>query len=236
MPRWETGGKCTERTGVGDRWRFEVVVPGLPAYAGGGGRPRSSGTTGSAARNIAAISGGRSRLRWRAVRTTLARTCWVSAPWRVRLPPHTFADDHGGPDGLFGAPVGGVERGVPQEEEHGREFGGQVRREALGVVERRRCVDQPSEPGGESAAGRCHPVLAQCSRVAAVPQVEAGPQDRLHLAGPGTVGMSPPGAACSVGAGGSDRFGAVRRSSDTVPTRRARARRRSRSPAPWRHR
>ena len=70
-----------------------------------------------------------------------------------------------------------------------REFGGQVRREALGVVERRRCVDQPSEPGGESAAGRCHPVLAQCSRVAAVPQVEAGPQDRLHLAGPGTVGM-----------------------------------------------
>ena len=67
--------------------------------------------------------------------------------------------------------------GFPQEEEHGREFGGQVRREALGVVERRRCVDQPSEPGGESAAGRCHPVLAQCSRVAAVPQVEAGPQD-----------------------------------------------------------
>ena len=43
-----------------------------------------------------------------------------------------LADDDGGPDGLFGAPVGGVERGVPQEEEHGREFGGQVRREALG--------------------------------------------------------------------------------------------------------
>ena len=95
-----------------------------------------------------------------------------------------LADDHSGPDGLFGAPVGGVERGVPQEEEHGREFGGQVPREALGVVERRRCVDQPTEPGGESAAGRW---LAQRSRVAAVPQVEAGPQNRLHLAGPGTV-------------------------------------------------
>ena len=27
----------------------------MPAYAGGGGRPRSSGTMGSAARNIAAI-------------------------------------------------------------------------------------------------------------------------------------------------------------------------------------
>ena len=58
-----------------------------------------------------------------------------------------LADDHGGPDGLFGAPVGGVERGVPQEEEHGREFVGQVRREALGVVERRRCVDS-AERGG----------------------------------------------------------------------------------------
>ena len=113
MPRWETGRKRTERTGVGlsaksgaersavgthpvatarrgDRSRFEVVVRTLPAYAGGGGRPRSSGTTGSAARNIAVISGGRLRLRWRAVRTTLARTCWVSAPWRVRLPPHTL--------------------------------------------------------------------------------------------------------------------------------------------------
>ena len=99
-----------------------------------------------------------------------------------------LADDHGGPDGLFGAPVGGVERGVPQEEEHGRELGGQVRREALGVVQRRRGVDQPTEAGGESAAGRGHPVLAECSRVAAVAQVEAGLQDRLNLAGPGTVG------------------------------------------------
>ena len=48
---------------------------------------------------------------------------------------------------------------------------------------------QPTEPGGESAAGRGHRVLAQFSRVAAVPQVEAGPQDRLHLARPATVGM-----------------------------------------------
>ncbi len=83
----------------------------------------------------------------------------------------------------------GVERGVPQEEEHGRELGGQVRREALGVSERRRCVDQPSEAGGESAAGRGHAVLAQLSRVAAVSQVEAGLQNCLHLAGPGIVGI-----------------------------------------------
>ena len=73
-------------TGRVSRLLFGRCLP----YAAGGGRPRSSGTTGSAARNIAAISGGRSRPRWRAVRTTLARTCWVSAPWRVRLPPHTL--------------------------------------------------------------------------------------------------------------------------------------------------
>ena len=33
---------------------------------------------------------GTSRPRWRAVRTTLDSTCWVSAPRRVRLPPHTL--------------------------------------------------------------------------------------------------------------------------------------------------
>ena len=58
--------------------------------AGGGGSPKASGTTGPVARNIVVISGGRSRSRWRAVRTTLASTCWLSAPWRVRLPPQTF--------------------------------------------------------------------------------------------------------------------------------------------------
>ena len=74
-----------------DRSRVEAaVMRTLAAYAVGGGRPRSSGTAGSGARNSAATSGGRSRPRWRAVRTTLASTCWVSAPWRVRLPPHTL--------------------------------------------------------------------------------------------------------------------------------------------------
>ena len=62
-----------------------------------------------------------------------------------------------------------------------------MRREALGVGQRRRGIDQPPEPGRESAAGRGHPVLAQRSGVAAVPQVEAGPQDRRHVARPGTV-------------------------------------------------
>ena len=63
---------------------------GAAVDADGGGRPNTSGTMGSGARNIVANSAGRSTLRWRAVRTTLARTCWVSAPLRVRLPPQTL--------------------------------------------------------------------------------------------------------------------------------------------------
>ena len=186
---------------------------GGPAYASGGGSPRASGpigsgahisstapvaaraatraagTAGSAARNIVAINGGRSRSRWRAVRTTLDSTCWVSAPRRVRLPPHTLRMTTAGRMACSARQFGGVERGVPQEEEHGQEFGDQVIGETHCVFQRRRCVDQPAEPGDESAAGRRHAVLAQFSRVAAVAQVKGGPKGRLHLAGPGTVGM-----------------------------------------------
>ena len=43
-----------------------------------------------------------------------------------------FAGDDSGKDGLFGAPVGGVDRQVPQEEKHGSEFGGQMPGKALG--------------------------------------------------------------------------------------------------------
>ena len=65
-----------------------------------------------------------------------------------------LADDDGGSDGLFGAPVGGVDRRVPQEREDGGEFAGQMGGKALGVVVRRRLVDQPAEPGEQSARGR----------------------------------------------------------------------------------
>ena len=66
----------------GNRARSEAAVGASPAYAGGGGSPKASGTTGSRARNISAISGGRSRPRWRAVRTTLDSTCW-GAPGKL---------------------------------------------------------------------------------------------------------------------------------------------------------
>ena len=90
-------------------------------HACGGGRWSASGTTGSVARSIVAISGGRSRCRWEAVRTTLASTCWVSAPWRVRLPPQTFRMTTAGRMACSARPVGRVDRRVPQEGEHGRD-------------------------------------------------------------------------------------------------------------------
>ena len=80
--------------------------------------------------------------------------------------------------------------GSHKEEEHRGEFVGQVLGEALGGGQRRRSVDQPAEPGGESAAGRRQTVPADFARVRAVPQGETVLQDRLHLACPGTVGMS----------------------------------------------
>ena len=100
-----------------------------------------------------------------------------------------LTDNDGGTDGLFGAPVGGVDRQVPQEEKHRSEFGGQVPGKALGVVQRWRCVNQPTEPGHESAADRCQTVLAQLAGVAAVTHGKARLQDRLHLPGPQTVRM-----------------------------------------------
>ena len=99
-----------------------------------------------------------------------------------------LADDDGAPDGLFGAPVGGVDRRVPQEREDGGEFAGQVRGETLGVVQRRRVVDQPAEPGEQSAAGGGQAVIAQTAGIAPVAQREAGLQGVLHLSGPPAVG------------------------------------------------
>ena len=61
--------------------------------------------------------------------------------------------------------------------------------EALGIVQRRRIVDQPAEPGEQSAAGGGQTVVAQTASVATVAQREAGLQGVLHLAGPPAVGM-----------------------------------------------
>ena len=61
--------------------------------------------------------------------------------------------------------------------------------EALGLLQRRRSIDQPAQTRGEPTAGRRQPVLADLAGVAAVPQRETVLQNRLHRARPRTVGI-----------------------------------------------
>ena len=121
-----------------------------------------------------------------------------------------LAGDDGGPNGLFGAPVGGVDRRVPQKAEYRREFGGQVRGEAVGGVQRRRFVDQPTELGEQSARER----LPDHGRSAA--RRRGGRVGRGRLAGrvaPGRpMGCADDrfGVAALAGSGEPDRSGAAR--------------------------
>ena len=136
-----------------------------------------------------ANSAGRSRLRWRAVRTTLASTCWVSAPLRVRLPPQTLRVTTAGRMACSArqlvASTDGSHRKVNMAENSVARWAAK----RSGVVQRRRVVDQPAEPGQQAAAGGGQTVLAQTAGVAPVAQREAGLQGVLHLAGPPAVGM-----------------------------------------------
>ena len=66
----------------------------------------------------------------------------------------------------------------PQEEEHGGEFVGEVLGEALGLLERWRRVDQPTEPGLEPAAERVETEPGQWAVPATVSHVEASPGER----------------------------------------------------------
>ena len=113
----------------------------------------------------------------------------MSAPLRVRLPPHTLRMTTAGRMACSARQVGGVDRRVPQEEEHGREFVGEVLGEALGVFQRWRRVDQPTEPGLEPAAERVETVPGQLAVPAAVPHVEAGLEDGLDRRAPRAVGV-----------------------------------------------
>ncbi len=123
------------------------------------GRPAS-------ARSIVASRCGRSSLRWRAVRRTLASSCCVSALLRVRLPPQTLrvttAGRMAGSAREFGASIDGSYR----NKEQGCELVGQLLGEALGVGLWRRGVDQPAELGDEATAGRRQTVLADAARLA----------------------------------------------------------------------
>ena len=100
-----------------------------------------------------------------------------------------LAGNDRGADGVFGAPVGRVDRRDPEEGEHGGEFGVEMRGETLRVVERRRRVDETTEAGEQSAADRRQTVVAQAAVVAAVAQREPGLEDGFDLNGPATARM-----------------------------------------------
>ena len=175
------GQRSRHVTRSGGQPRFAVVRRRgrwcVAAHAVGGGRPNTSGTMGWGARNIVATSAGRSRLRWRAGTYDAGEDLLGVGALAGAVAAAHLADDDGGSDGLFGALVGGVDRRVPEEREDGGEFAGQMGGKALGVVQRRRVVDQPAEPGEQSAAGGGQTVVAQTAGVAPVAQREAGLQD-----------------------------------------------------------
>ena len=134
MPRWETGRKRTERTGVGlsaksggDRAQCSWDVPRCGALRGSvalrsrcsevarlRGRRRKAEELGDDGFGGAQQRGDQRRQ----VEVALAGGAHdagqdllgVGAVAGAVAAAH-LADDDGGPDGLFGAPVGGVERG-----------------------------------------------------------------------------------------------------------------------------
>ena len=59
----------------------------------------------------------------------------LCASWGAIAASTHFARDHGGPERVLGAPVGGVECWIEEEAEDGLEFGPQMRREAAGISE-----------------------------------------------------------------------------------------------------
>ena len=188
-----------DRTAALNHQKQTTKCPTPPAQApeqdagGAAARPASGrhrirrGRWDRKARNIVPNSDGRSTLRCRAVRTIAGEDLLDVGALAGAVAAAHLADDYGGPDSLFGAPVGGVDRRVPQEREEGAEFAGQVRSEALSVVVRRGVVDQPAELGEQATADGSQTVVADSTGVAPIAQREGGLQGVLHVAG--AVGM-----------------------------------------------
>jgi hypothetical protein len=102
---------------------------------------------------------------------------------------HLARDDRG-PEGVLGAPVGGVERGVEEEAEDGLVFGGQMRREAARVGEAARsAIEQAAKSIHVGAAGDGKAMCGDATGGMARARREGGLQQRLHLRGKRMVGM-----------------------------------------------
>ena len=157
----------------------------------GGGSARASGTTGARAHSIVVINERGSRLRWRAVRTTLASTCWVSARRRVRLPPHTLRVTTAGRMACSARQlVASIDGSHKKRNTAGNSLAKCLAKRSASTNGGGVSISRPSRVASRPRADRRQTVLTDFARVRAGPQSEAVLQDRLHRARPGAVGMS----------------------------------------------
>ena len=131
-----------------------------------------------------------SRLRWRAVRTTLASTCWVSAPRRVRLPPQTLRVTTAGRMACSARQlVASIDGSHKKRNTAGNSLAKCLAKRSAAANGGAVSISRPSR-----AASRPRADARPCSLISPAfersRRAEAVPQDRLHRARPRAVGMS----------------------------------------------
>ena len=98
-----------------------------------------------------------------------------------------LSDDDGGANGLFGAPVGRVDRRVPQEGEHGRASPGVVRIGLTFVVPTANCRGFFNRPGGAGSRHRAR-TPSRSRRASSAALVEAGASEQTAETAAGDIG------------------------------------------------
>ena len=112
----------------------------------------------------------------------------VCAPGCAIATRHLAIDD-GRPQGLFGAPVGGVDRGIEEKAEEGGEFDAEMRGEAAHGRQRADVIERRVQPRRDMAAGDRGPVPRDRPGVPPVANAERLLQRGLHPAGKLRAGM-----------------------------------------------
>ena len=113
----------------------------------------------------------------------------MSAPLRVRLPPHTLRMTTAGRMACSARQLVASTDGSHRNVKRAENSVARCAAKHSAFVQRGRVVDQPADLGEQSAAGGGQAVGAQAAGVAPVTQREAGLQGVLHLSGPPAAGM-----------------------------------------------
>ena len=107
------------------------------------------------------------------------------------IPPTDLAIDDGGANGVFGAPVGRLHVGGPQEGEHGRELAVEMGGEALGRRQRRCRVDEPAQANEQAPMSHGEAMIGDRVRITSIAEREGGGEDSLHAGGPRAPSRAP---------------------------------------------